>query len=453
MGLQSTVGQKDVDIKISQDKMKCYIILNHPENDISALTTTTVIQQLQEAGVCFGIKSDLISKAIKTRFFGKSFVVAEGILPINGKDAVIDYRFNKKNTSELEEESFDTKIDFRESAIKIKVVHNGEILAVKKPATKGIHGTDIGGKRIPAEDGQDISILTGENTRLSLDKLTLYAVADGYVSFKNGKIDVVTSYEIDGDVDMSTGNIYFVGPVKIKGCVKEGFIVKTQGDIEICGNIENAMVSSGGNIIINSGIIGKRSVVSAKGKLRCKFIEHATVTVKGNIIVEDAILHSNIEADGSVIVLEGRKGAIIGGKIVSGKEIAARNIGSISETPTEVSAGIPPDMREEMQQLIEDIEQERQTFCEIKSRHDNESKIKEREIQSTIITMTERLNQIKKYIATHRDGKVSASERICAGVKVSIGLNSLLLKVDEKHCTFVEISGNIECWSYERPRI
>lgn len=446
------IGQKDVDVKISRDGMKCYIILNPPDNDISALKETIVIQRLQEAGVCFGIKSDLISKAIKTRFFGKSFVVAEGIPAINGEDAVIDYKFKEKNTSKLEE-YFDSKIDFRESAIKIKVVHNGEILVVKKPATKGIHGTDIAGKRIPAEDGKDISIPTGENTKLSLDKLTLYAVADGYVSFKDGKIDVVTSYEINGDVDMSTGNIYFVGPVKIKGCVKEGFIVKTHGDIEIGGNIENAMISSGGNIIIDGGIIGKRSVVSAKGKLKCKFIEHATVTVKGNIIVEDTILYSNIETDGSVIVLEGRKGAIIGGKIVAGKEIAARNIGSISETPTEVFAGIPPDMREEMQQLIEDIEQERQIFCEIKSSHDNEAKIKEREIQSNIITMTEKLNQIKKYIATHREGKVSAFERICAGVNVSVGLNSLLLKVDEKYCTFVEISGNIKCWSYERPRI
>jgi uncharacterized protein (DUF342 family) len=41
---------------------------------------------------------------------------------------------------------------------------------------------------------------------------------------------------------MSTGNIYFIGDVKVKGDVKEGFTVVTEGNLDIWGGADNATI-------------------------------------------------------------------------------------------------------------------------------------------------------------------------------------------------------------------
>ena len=45
-------------------------------------------------------------------------------------------------------------------------------------------------------------------------------------------------YVVPGDVDFSTGNIDFIGSVKVMGSVRNGFSVKAEGNVEIMGRLE-----------------------------------------------------------------------------------------------------------------------------------------------------------------------------------------------------------------------
>lgn len=456
MASQQLTAKRDVEVKVSPDKMKAYLLLTPADREVVSLNLETVRQRLLDAHICFGIKSALISKAIKENFFNKSFVAAEGEAPVNGQDAVVEYHFNQDGSYRIEED-LDGRVNFKEAVNKIEIVHNGDLLAEKRPPTKGIPGKNVFGGTIQAKDGQDIRLLCGENTRLSPDGLKVLATDNGYVVLKDGRINVLTCYEVTGDVDMGTGNIYFVGSVKIKGSVREGFTVQSNGNIEIGQNIENAAVRSDANITVGGGIIGRKSMVYAKGDLRCKFVEYATLEVNGNVFVDDAILHGQVQADGNVIVLMGKKGVIMGGRISAGLTINAKNIGSISEPHTEVEAGIPPAMREEVSQLMEALEEEREELRQVKLRASQpslaaECQTKQTEIENSLLSITHRLNEIKRYIATNREGKISVYERIWPGVKLTVGSSSKLIKVDENHVTFVERLGNIECWEYERPK-
>jgi len=454
--------QEDLTIKISEDGMKAFMTINNYDHRDPSLDLNTIMYKLWDKGVKLGIKGQVIKTMIDKKIYNRSILIAEGIPAQPGKDAQIEYKFKKKDKANLTED-FDGKVDFRELGL-IDVVHAGDVLATKIQPTKGIPGKKVTGEKIPAKNGKDINIPLGENTRLSKDGLTLLAALDGYVFWEDDRIGVKTTYEVSGDVDMNVGNIYFIGPVKVKGDVKEGFIINAKGDIEIGGGVENATLISEGNITVAHGIVGKRTKIAANGNLKCKFLQNANVEAKGNIIVHDAILHSNVNAGKGVFVLGGKKGAIIGGKIIAKDEVNAKNIGNMSEVPTQIEVGVEPAVRQEIVALEESLSVEKKQLHEERLNYKtlmaqnktalaNQSLAKQKELEQIIKMMYNSLTQHQKHLISNQQGKVSAVDTIWPGVRITIGNSTPLLKIDYRYVTFVNKIGRIEQQGYEKPKI
>jgi hypothetical protein len=450
--------KENLEIEISQDAMKAFLQINSFGKENSLLDVNVIIHKLWNKGVVYGIKGDVISQIIDQKITGEPILIAEGKPPIDGNDAVIEYRFTKTLKPRLLTDLRD-RVDYRDLGL-IENVKRGEVLATKRPATKGIPGKTVTGKQVPAKDGVDIPLPAGQNTQIVDNGNTLISTANGYVVWKDTKIGVETVYRVKGDVNMNVGNIHFIGTVEIEGDVREGFRVISEGNVIINGGVDNATIRAEKNIEIKYGIRGRRGYIYAKGNLNCKFIENTTVEVKGDVIVTDAILHSNVDAGGNVVVLEGKKGVILGGRIRAGGEVNAKNIGSISEVPTEIEVGVDPSLRQEMLALEEMVKIEQEELRVAKLNYNiltaqgrkDEALIclKERkELEESLKNGMEALNQIKKHIAANPGGRVSVAERIHPGVKITIRTKSLLLKTDYKETTFIEKFGEIENQSYE----
>lgn len=463
---QTTLSKPEIlTIKVMPDELKAYMTINNTVQDpaVSVLDINTIIDKLQDRGVKFGIKEQVIKTMLEKKIYNKSILVAEGIPPQDGQDAVIKYKFKKKNKANLTED-IEGKVDFRELGL-IDIVRSGDVLATKILPTKGTPGKKVTGESIPAKNGKDTSILPGENTRLSLDGLSLLSAVDGCIFWKDDRIGVKTTYEVSGDVDMNVGNIYFVGDVKVKGEVKEGFTINTRGNIEIGGGVENATLISEGNITVAHGVVGRKTKIIANGDLKCKFIQNANVEVKGNVIVYDAILHSNVNAGKSVFVLGGKKGVILGGKITAKNEVNAKNIGNMSEVPTEIEVGVDPKVRQEILALEESILEEKKQLQQEKLNYNtfmaqnkmelaNQSLDKQKEIEQIIKMMSDSLNLYRKDIVSNREeGKVSAVDTIWPGVKLTIFTSTFLPKIDYRYVTFVNKIGTIEQQKYANPKI
>jgi len=108
-------------------------------------------------------------------------------------------------------------------------VAEGTPVARYHPPTKGERGMDVFGNELPARDGAERPIRKGENIRevTQEDGTILFeATAMGLVNVRKGSVAVSTVLHIDGDVDMSTGNIVVeTGSVHVKGTVRSGFSV------------------------------------------------------------------------------------------------------------------------------------------------------------------------------------------------------------------------------------
>ena len=72
-------------------------------------------------------------------------------------------------------------------------------------------------------------------------------------------LSVVNVYEVNGNLDMSMGNIDFNGDVNITGSVRSGVTVHAMGSIYVGGFVEGATLIAGKDIVLKDGVNTKNS--------------------------------------------------------------------------------------------------------------------------------------------------------------------------------------------------
>lgn len=353
---------------ISDDKLSAGIKLYQSSSRKRSLTIDLIKNMISRAGIKYGIGLEeierFLSSAAKTAFPPADFIVAKGKAPYNGKDAVIDIRFDRdKHAGSLV--SGTDRMDFREQSF-IRNVKKGDTLAEKIPLTSGEDGNNIFGEVIPADPGRDIKLNPGVNTVLSGNGLTLTSDMDGMVVISDGnRISVLKSHEIPGDIDMKTGNLTMDGSLVIKGWVCTGFVVRASGEIHAGKGIEQAAVDAGAGLYINGGILGggKANVLSG-GRLTAFFIESARVHAKGDIIIRDDIRNSIVSTSSSIDATAG-KGRIIGGTVTAFRGATVNEAGSSVGVRTSIIIGIDPETVERMNKISKQLDEFRRQRAKI----------------------------------------------------------------------------------------
>jgi len=452
-------------VEVTHDEKKAYLTISQ-EVDIREID-----RELRRNDVFHGINQEMINYLLEKKEFGKPVLIAQATPSIPGEDAKLEYKFNIDKEIHLKEKE-NGRVDFKELGL-INIVNAGQILVVKKPATAGIPGMTVTGKEIYAKNGIDIPLPVGKNTEISEDGLKLLAKIDGQIVFSNNRVNIESVFEVRGDVDYSVGNINFPGSVTIAGNILDGFKVKSGGNIEVGGCIEKAYVEAEGNIIVGAGIIGRdEGKVNAKKNIYANFIEHGNIEAGEDIIVNESIRQSKIDAKKRVIV-QGRIGAILGGRVRAGEEINAKTIGSVTGTPTIVEAGSLPLLREEIQKLKEElvtdeekfkgVEQGMKFLLNLKEKMgDNFPEEKEKllmqhiqaknTLKEKLYTMSMALPLLEADIHHAKEGKICVYKIVYPGVKISIRSVSMEVENEYRFVTFTALADKIKILPYEEPK-
>ncbi|MBA7549714.1 hypothetical protein ES705_42207 [subsurface metagenome] len=328
-------NQATMSVEIAEQEMKAYISVTQPGPGGPDLTKEEIISLLKSNNVIFGVKEEDIENFIDYPQYNTQVLVAEGRKAVDGEDAHIVYNFTTDH-SRIELKEKNGRVDFKEQNL-IENVEAGQILAKKALLQQGEPGSTVTERSLPANPGKDIELELGKNVKLSEDGITIIAVINGQVLLTGGKINVEPIYTVDGDVNMHTGNILFLGTVIVKGSVGSGFTVKAAGNIEVMGSVGRSILDAEGDIIVHQGIMGKNEGrVKAGINVVAKFIEHARIEAEENVVVSAGIIHSMVDAN-MRIVCQGKRASIVGGKLRAGEEINAKVLGSVAGTET-----IPP---------------------------------------------------------------------------------------------------------------
>ncbi|NNG66681.1 DUF342 domain-containing protein [Caldanaerobacter subterraneus] len=434
-------------VEVSKDKHQAYISLIEDPDGISA-TKEEILKELSKHRITYGVKLNIVEEICKNPQNAKYVLIAEGKKPVNGEDGkiVFEVDIHSAATPKILE---DGTVDYKNLNL-FKNVKKGQVIARRIPPTEGEPGVNVFGELVPAIKGKDVRLPLGKNTYVEGD--TLVAAVDGHIVAVNNKVEVRTLLEVK-EVDTSVGNIKTVASVKITGNVKSGFVVESEGNIEIFGVVEAATIIAKGNINIHKGIQGGgKAKILAEGNITSRYFQNCSVEAGGDVFGE-AIIYSDVRAGGSVKLL-GNKSQIIGSRVVAGREIFAANIGSKMGTYTELQVGVLPQKRLKIAELTYQIEQNRSAIEKLekiinylekfeklppdKEEVYQKAKKSLEELTSVNHHLEEELRLLNEEIKTSSSGIVKVLDTIFPGTKLVIDDAVLKIKEPIKYAMFVK---------------
>ena len=461
-----------VSVEISEGDMRAYISVTPPGIGGCDISFETFQSVLRNNRVVYGIDEEYLRSFADRPIYKEKIVVAEGLKPVNGANAYIKYNFETDQNRIKLREGANGRIDFKDINIIQNVVAD-QPLAIKMPPEKGVDGRTVTGKFIPSTNGKDIPLPVGKNVRVGPDDATIIADINGQVVLVSGKINVEPVYLVQGDVNLKTGNIIFLGTVIIKGSVEDGFSVKAAGNIEVNGTVAKAELDAEGDIIVHQGITGKGGgLVKAGRSIWARFIENATIEAGNMVVASDGIINSQVDAN-KRIICRGKRASIVGGRLRASEEINAKSLGSpTSGTETICEVGTDPKtkvqfetltgQRSVMEKQLDEVQLNLQTLINIKKQRKSLPEEKEAQLQDLMdrrqilvadlkknADETAKIQEILDSIKTR--SRVSASTKVFPGVKIIIRDAFNDVRTEYKAVTFILENNLIRVSKYEEP--
>lgn len=349
MATNSTELLQDRDAKlwifVSHDKMTAEMAVQPPVGDGAAITENDVRKELAKNKVQFGIDDAVVAQLVSP-LYGEKLTVARGVAAQHGVDGLCDEKFSREKHKNMQLRE-DGTVNCRELNL-INEVKQGTLICECTAPTKGVAGTDVTGRTLPARDGKKALPAVGENITTTPDGLRSIAAVRGNLVFKNNRFVVETVYRVE-HVDYDVGNISFFGDVQVNGDVMDGFEIHSGGTVTLRGQVSSTVIEAE-NIIIEKGINGNgKAILNAKNKLQAGFIENCNIFV-GKELVAGYLMNCRVECEGTVDVSRG-KGIISGGALTSLGDVRARVVGNESYTTTTIALGITPTMQKQRQEL------------------------------------------------------------------------------------------------------
>ncbi len=275
----------EIEIKISPDRLSAKISIRPQVNVyyhvVDSLPATVFLPQvaqrmdrksvasqaelnkaLDENNVKYGLKYEILEGLI-----GKLVVndeeIARGKPPTPGKDAYMEF-FYKQEKPKVKIDTETGTADYLDKG-SILAVEPGDLLARKHPAQAGKPGIAVTGKLIPPPEPKDIILIEDPSVYIKHDKIVSLVVGRPVKQINPAwcKIEVLPSYVVNGDVDLSTGHIKFRGDLQIEGSVESGMNVVSGGSVKIQGDVNNATVRAVGSVFVFNSVINSHIVTGS----------------------------------------------------------------------------------------------------------------------------------------------------------------------------------------------
>lgn len=453
---------ESISARFSLDKMIGYITFLPPDGG-KKLEYDEFKKEVKKVGIVTGIDEEKLKEAFEEREYGKEYRVADGIPAIDGKDGKVTIKIDFKGEGKPEETE-DGYVDYY-SLGKFISVKEGEVLATYQKPTKGKSGRNVVGDFLKAKDGKGIRLPLGRNVMLAETGTEIVSKVEGVVEYVNGALNVDEVLVINGDVDLSTGNIEFNKNIKIRGSVRPRMLVKAGGSIEVDGIVDSANLEAGGKINIRGGVQGGgKGTITAGEEITAQYIENAIVYSDGDII-SGSIVNSRVECAGYIDV-KGQRASIIGGSVKSMFGINCQNAGSNSNIETNLEVGVLPKLKSRVQQLEKEVallSKETRELKKVENLDDSALNTKQKIIKQKMLAeyqekyailneKADELDSIRGMMSVNKESYISVAD--VANIGTNITINAVQLRLDSRcmNTTFKIVDGEIAYTVYTPPK-
>lgn len=445
-----------IEVSLSRYKMEAYLTLVPPMGGEPA-TKVGVLSALKDKGVLFGVRETEIEAAVLLGVADK-LLIACGDEPHDGEDA----RFIsllpevKERLPRIDESGI---VDYRDLG-DVRLVHQGDKLMRRVPATPGRSGMSVLGIPVPQKAGVDTPFSPGMKgvVRLPEDQNVIISAIYGQpVIIENGVIVEPTLHL--PTVNLASGNIKFEGTIKIEGDVAPNMRVEATGDVHVGGLIEAAKITAGGDIVVAGGVIShgelrlndgelnpNSAILEAQGSVSANFVENAKITAGKDILIKELASHSELIAGDKVVVGQkgAKRGSLIGGVTTAFLAVRARILGSPAGIVTKIHVG---ECKEDEKQQIKitqqtaAVEVQRQRILDLLQRSKfatntpTETLEKARAAVETLDqqlrSLTSQADQLRKKIELAGKARIMADAKIYTNLHINVANKSKVIQ-DER---------------------
>lgn len=402
----SETGTKDGTIifNIDEQFMSAKMIIDAPSGGGKAITMDDVKLALQNNEIVYGIDWKAIQEYMDNRLFGSSVTVAQGEEAVDGEHGEIKFTHAPNNELHPKIDEETGTVNFRELG-KVNNILAGELVAEVKPPTEGVCGTDIRGREVKPMPGRECNYTLGAGTVLSNDRTKVTASMDGNLRWDKDRFVVDTVVSVSGDIDVSTGNIDFVGDVIVKGTVCEGFCVKGK-NVTIYQNASRSTVIALEKVDIRGGAI--YATVKAGKEVKVSFGENADIYCEGKVQAK-SLVSCKVYCEEELLVAGG-KGAIVGGECICLGNISAIQVGSDSYARTVINLGNTAELTKEYNEKKEKYKADYDNYVKLQKLYNQLTGMQKQ------IALTEEQEQIRRqafrFIMTEKPRLIDASQQL-----------------------------------------
>ena len=248
----------------------------------------------------------------------------------------------------------DGSVDYSEYG-DVPTVEEGQKVVIYHPAIPSEDGVSVRGETIIAKKGKELARLNGRGFIYDNEKKEYYAKYDGKITYRDDRLQIESELIIEGDVSFTTGDVTFQNDIHVRGNVLTGVkVISERGSIIVDGYVESAVLKAKKDIVLKNGMQGNgKGYLEAGGNVTGKFFEQVQIKAV-NDINANAIMNSDIEC-GQDVIVSGKYGIIIGGKVSATRYIHATIIGNMSEVKTTISAGVDGDLFAKLTKCEQDM--------------------------------------------------------------------------------------------------
>lgn len=329
------------EVVVASDRMSANLVLGGNYLNDWTVTLEMVRQALRAQGVVrMSAEADIqgaLNKFNQDRL-PVTLPVARGRPPVPGRDGSLALLIDPEPDVPLP--APDGSIDFKEFSF-FRTVPKGARLAQVMPPTPGEPGINVLGEEVAPPPGRPFDKEPGRNTALEgLEPAYLVATAAGRLAMRVGVPEVVEVLEVAGDVSLKTGNIDFPGAVRVSGDVHSRMQIRTEGDVEVVGTVEDSVIRSDGAIVIKGGVNGTGGglIKSRLSSVTIGYLHSQRIESHSHIVVFNEIISSELLARKSISMKFG-KFTVLGGHLLAGESMDLFNVGSETGAKTILEVG------------------------------------------------------------------------------------------------------------------
>jgi uncharacterized protein (DUF342 family) len=449
---------KFIIVTLNADKKSANIRLLKPGEYDPPITLEDMITDIKAANISFGINEHILADLAENPRYGEIVAFAKGVDSIPGQPGHVEFHF--KTVKELRpSEREDGSVDYRDLGY-VQNVRAGDVLCTLVPPQLGTPGITVTNEPIVPPVIPPARLPRGKGTEISADEQSLIASVDGQVDLAGKSVVVLNKLTLE-TVDMSTGNIDFVGNIDVSGDVSQGAVLKAAGNVFVRGSVDGATIISGGNVIVSNGYIGNSDCeIKAVGDVKCRYIQNGKVTAQN--VEAGALIGSDIQAKDTVKII-GNKSNVLSSKIRALNLIECETVGAVAgagEVTLEV--GNDPDLIKRSKEIPIEVDNIYKQLTQLKQLDDVFNQLvaagrirddqveKHEQVRNTIVSLNEQLTEIQdEFVQTEEEltnigyGRIIVKNVFYPTGIIRIGADTYKVINDTTHVRFTRGSDGI----------